>query len=190
MKINYTGQAAFSPAQQKKLDAKFAKLGKLLDRGGEKGAHVILTTERHLHRVEITVHYYDHPLVVLHSNADQLQAITGAIEKLEKQIVKSQAKWRDSKRRPAAKSKQEAPAPAVKSKPSAAPPARPAARKARPAPGKVFKVGNDGDAKPMTVDEAMIEIGENDYMVYRDAESERLHVLVKRRDGHFDLIES
>ncbi|MCC6363201.1 MAG: ribosome-associated translation inhibitor RaiA [Bryobacterales bacterium] len=193
MKINYTGQAAFSPAQQKKLDAKFAKLAKLLDRGGEKGAHVILTTERHLHRAEITVHYYDHPLAVLHSHADQLQAITGAIDKLEKQIVKSRAKWRDTKRRPAAKSKQEVAAPvaaAAKSKAAAPPAAKTAARKARPASSKVFKVGNDGAAKPMTVDEAILEIGEEDYMVYRDAESERLHVLVKRRDGHFDLIES
>jgi putative sigma-54 modulation protein len=193
MKINYTGQAAFSPAQQKKLDAKFGKLSKLLDRGGEKGAHVILTTERHLHRAEITVHYYDHPLVVLHSHADQLQAITGAIDKLEKQIVKSRAKWRDTKRRPAAKSKQTVAAPAAapaKSKAAAPPAAKPAARKARPVSGKVFKVSNGGAAKPMTVDEAMLEIGEEDYMVYRDAESERLHVLVKRRDGHFDLIES
>jgi putative sigma-54 modulation protein len=29
-----------------------------------------------------------------------------------------------------------------------------------------------------------------DYMVYRDAETDRVSVLVRRRDGHFDLVES
>jgi hypothetical protein len=43
----------------------------------------------------------------------------------------------------------------------------------------------------MTLEEAMLEMGENrDYLVYRDAERECLSVLVRRRDGHFDLIES
>jgi hypothetical protein len=29
-----------------------------------------------------------------------------------------------------------------------------------------------------------------DYMVYRDAGTDRVSVLVRRRDGHFDLVES
>ena len=42
----------------------------------------------------------------------------------------------------------------------------------------------------MTVDEAMLEMEENrDYVVYRDAEKQSVSVLVRRRDGHFDLIE-
>jgi hypothetical protein len=31
---------------------------------------------------------------------------------------------------------------------------------------------------------------DDDYVVYRDAEKECVSVLVRRRDGHFDLIES
>ncbi len=43
----------------------------------------------------------------------------------------------------------------------------------------------------MTVDEAMLEMdGKRDYLVYRDAQNESVSVLVRRRDGHFDLIES
>jgi putative sigma-54 modulation protein len=29
-----------------------------------------------------------------------------------------------------------------------------------------------------------------DYVVYRDAETDRVSVLVRRRDGHFDLVEA
>jgi hypothetical protein len=43
----------------------------------------------------------------------------------------------------------------------------------------------------MTLEEALLEMTKNDdYMVYRDAEKECVSVLVRRRDGHFDLIES
>ncbi|MBI3678878.1 MAG: HPF/RaiA family ribosome-associated protein [Acidobacteria bacterium] len=177
MKITYTGQAAFSPAQRRKLDAKFAKLSRLLDRRGEKEAHVILTTERHLHRAEITVHYYDHPLVGLVSSPDTLQAVMGAVEKLEKQILKLHEKWRDTKRTPAAKTwTAREPQPV---------------RTAGDAGGKrVYRVNHQSRRKPMTLDEAILDLDQGqDYTVYRDAETDRVHVLVKRRDGHFDLIE-
>ena len=43
----------------------------------------------------------------------------------------------------------------------------------------------------MTLDEALLEMEEDrDYLVYRDADKECVSVLVRRRDGHFDLIES
>ena len=43
----------------------------------------------------------------------------------------------------------------------------------------------------MTLDEALIEIEKGrDYLVYRDAETDRLSVLLRRRDGHFDLVEA
>jgi putative sigma-54 modulation protein len=56
-------------------------------------------------------------------------------------------------------------------------------------------VNGVGRRKPMTLDEALLEMEQNrDYLVYRDADRdpqrEGLSVLVRRRDGHFDLIES
>lgn len=197
MKITYTGQTAFSPPQQKKLDAKFAKLGKLLDRGGEKEAHVILTNQRHLNRAEITVRYYDHPLVSVGANADTLTAIYEAMDKVEKQIIRLRTKWRDTKRTPEAKSMLASGTPASKkavvkqeSKPKPKPKA--AAKPADDSDSKrIFKVNHKSQRKPMTVDEAVLEFDESrDYMVYRDADSDKLNVLVKRRDGNFDLIES
>lgn len=196
MKITYTGQAAFSPPQQKKLDAKFAKLGKLLDRGGEREAHVILTNQRHLNRAEITVRYYDHPLVGVGANSDTLTAINDALEKVEKQIIRLRTKWRDTKRTPEAKTKLASEAPVAKksaAKPEAKPKpkAKAAAKPVEDGDKRIFKVNHKSQRKPMTVDEAVLEFDESrDYMVYRDADSDKLNVLVKRRDGHYDLIES
>jgi hypothetical protein len=40
----------------------------------------------------------------------------------------------------------------------------------------------------MTLDEAMLVI-DDDYLVYRDANSNNLAVLLRRADGNFDLVE-
>ena len=101
MKITYTGrQVELAPAQLKKLEARFAKIGKLLDGKRECEAHVILSLERHLHHAEATVNYFNHQLVGLGSSTDLFTAIHSAAEKLEKQAVKARTKWRDTKRTP------------------------------------------------------------------------------------------
>src|SRR5947209_16291522 len=101
MKITYTGrQVELAPAQLKKLEAQFAKIGKLLDGKRECEAHVVLSLERHLHNAEATINYYDHQFVGLGSSADLFTAIHGAAEKLEKQAVKTRTKWRDNRRAP------------------------------------------------------------------------------------------
>ena len=43
----------------------------------------------------------------------------------------------------------------------------------------------------MTLDEALLEMDQDrDYVVYQDTGRKGVSVLVRRRDGHFDLIES
>jgi putative sigma-54 modulation protein len=42
----------------------------------------------------------------------------------------------------------------------------------------------------MTLDEALLQMDNRDYVVYRDAATDRVSVLLRRRDGHFDLIEA
>jgi len=102
MKVTYTGRDIdLSPAQSEKLTAEFEKVGKLLDNGmGEAGAHVVLSHERHLNNVEITVPYHNHELVGEGSDTDLFSAIHAAVGKLEKQAVRVREKWRDSKRSP------------------------------------------------------------------------------------------
>jgi len=183
MKITYTGrQVELAPAQLKKLEAQFGKTGKLLDGRRECEAHVILSLERHLHHAEATVNYYGHPLVGLGSSTDLFTAIHSAAEKLEKQAVKARTKWRDSKRTPhKAEAEVETEAP---------PAEEPANDQESESARRIHRVKVNG-RKPMTLEEAMLTIGANrDYLVYRDAETDRISVLVKRRDGDFDLVEA
>jgi putative sigma-54 modulation protein len=178
MRLTYTGrQEPFTPAQQKKLETRLAKLGKLLDsRGGEREAHVILTSERHLRRAEITIRIYDHPMVGVAAEADQFTALFQAIERLEKQVLKLRAKKRDTKREPK----------------QAWEPAAGAGPAVEEALGKrIFRVDEHAGQKPMTLEEAVLELDKSrDYVVFRDAETDRLSVLLRRRDGHFDLVEA
>jgi len=179
MKITYTGrQVELAPGQLKKIQAQFSKVGKLLDGREQTEAHVVLSLERHLHQAEITVNYHNHELVSIGSNVDLITAIHSAIEKLEKQSIKVRAKWRDTMRTPR---KQAAAAPP---EPAAEPEEQESAR-------RVNRINHHERRKPMTLEEALLQMEKGaDYMVYRDAETSRVAVLVRRRDGDFDLIEA
>jgi putative sigma-54 modulation protein len=185
MKITYTGrQVGLAPAQLKKLEERFAKTGKLLDGRRECEAHVVLSLERHLHQAEATVNYYNHPLVGVGSSTDLFTAIHSAAEKLEKQAVKARTKFRDNKRTPRKETAAETVA-AAGGQPGAETDAE--EEEAR----RIYRVDHHKKRKPMTLDEAVLEMDHGrDYLVYRDSETDHISVLVRRRDGHFDLIEA
>ena len=185
MKVAYRGKLdALVPAQRKKWEAKLAKLAKLVDGKEEKEIHVILASERHFQRAEITINYHDHPLVGVGTAPDLFVSMTSAVEKLEKQVRKVRAKWRETKRGPerSLKSKRleepvEIDTGALEQEPGAG--------------GQVFRANYRADQKPLTLEEALLAIEDGrDYLVYRDSETDRLSVLLRRRDGNFDLVEA
>jgi putative sigma-54 modulation protein len=203
MKISYTGKCEEIPIRQRtKLEARLQKLAKVVEQRGEKEAHVVLTKQRFLHKVEITVHAWDHALVGIATNGDIAVAAHEAFDRLEKQLLKLRARWRDTKRvrdkeadgeKASASLRAAAPAPiSNKAKPAKAvnhakvsTGAKKAARK------QVYRVNHSDGNKPMTLEEAMLEMeASQDYLVYRDAQTDRVTVLMRRSDGHFDLIES
>jgi len=195
MKINYTGRHdAVPPKQRAKLEAKLQKIGKLVERRGEREAHVIIAQERFLHKVEVTFNAWEHSFVGMGSDRDLEVAANTALDKLEKQIVKLRTKWRDTSRQ---KDKEAPPLPAIPEAPASearAKAGRVSMRSSAPAKAdrkKVFRVNHGDGSKPMTLEEAMLEMeASQDYMVYRDARTDRVTVLMRRPDGHFDLIES
>jgi putative sigma-54 modulation protein len=190
MKVSIKGiKQELSPKIQRKLDAKFAKVGKLLEKRGEQEAHVMVKTERHLHKVEITLPFYEHNLVGLGADADLPNALFEAIDKLETQAVKNRGRWREKKRRGDKEVPVKAAAPSKKPKtPELA--GVIASSKKKNGAQRIFRVNHSEDRKPMTLDEAVLEMEkEQEYMVYRDAGNDRVSVLVRRKDGHFDLIE-
>jgi len=182
MKITYTGrQVELKPAQLKKLETQFSKTGKLLDGKRECETHVILSLERHLHNAEAKVTYYGQQLVGVGSDPDLFSAIHAAAEKLAKQAVKARTKWRDTKRAPRDEEPETAPEEIAVAKP---------AKAVKPPKPQVNRITDHETNKPMTVDEAILAMDKTrDYLVYRDAKTARISVLLRRRDGHFDLVE-
>jgi putative sigma-54 modulation protein len=187
MNITYTGKPrSFYPAQFQKIEARFGKLSKLLDGRGERQAHVILSEKRSVHKAEITVNYMDNSLVAMGSDADQFTAMAQALEKLEKQVVKLRERRRNGKKGAAA---------AGWDKPlqklTAVEPESPVAVNGTGTRKRVYRVDPTSDKKPMTLDEAILELEKDgDYVVFQDPARDRVSVLLRRPDGHFDLVES
>lgn len=183
MKITYTGrQVELKPAQQKKLEEQFAKIGKLLDGKRETEVHVVLSLERRLNSAEATINFFGHQIAGCGSSPDLFTAIHGAAEKLGKQVMKARTKWRDTKRTPRKAGES---APEAGTAEAAEPDAEPEQARSY----LVHHVNHHERRKPMTLDEALIEIDGLDYLVYRDAQSDAVNVLIRRRDGNFDLVE-
>lgn len=185
MNISYVGKRPdLTPDQQRKLDAKWDKIAKLIEWKGQREAHVVITSERHITNVEITCNFYDHSLVGVGSSGDYFTAACTALDKLEKQALKVRTKFRDTKRAPKDKS--------LDGTPEAG--ASAASQESEPIEAeshvRIYRVNHHEQRKPMTLDEAMIEIDQRPYIVYRDADKDCIAVLIRRTDGHFDLVEA
>lgn len=202
MKLIVSGKTReFTPEVQEKFSSKLAKLSKLIERRGEREAHVMHHMERHLHKVEVVMNLYDHQVAVKGSNSDLDSALIDAAVKLEKQVVKMRTKWRTTHRdAKGVRTSKENGALRTTAPASRVPAAAPKLLKAQAVKNglngngskpKIFKVNYDEDRKPMTMEEALMEMesGQN-YTVFRNSQAKCLSVLVRRGDGNFDLIES
>lgn len=193
MKLIYSGKTKeFTPELEEKVAAKLGKLGKLVERRGEREIHLTHQQQRNLHKIEVMLNFYDNALAGEGVDVDLPTAINQAFENVEKQLLKVRARWRDTHRdakgvRSTKESWDEA-APAEG--PEQAKGAKSPANGSSPKP-KIFRVNHNDGHKPMTVEEAVLEMGPTtDYVVYRDSDRDCLSVLVRRPDGNFDLIES
>jgi putative sigma-54 modulation protein len=203
MKVSYKGIKSGLPANlQEKLDNRFAKLSKLVDGRGEKQAHVVVTSERHLHKAEITLHVHNHQLVGIASDSDVFKAMSAALDRIEKQAAKEGAKWRETTRRSdsmkvvSAKEVQpDAPKPVPSGKiatgKAVAGSNGRARRIAASSDPRIFRPDHHERGKPITLEEALLAMEDGrDYMAYRDADKQAVCMLIRRRDGHYDLIET
>jgi putative sigma-54 modulation protein len=186
MNVSYKGiKKELSLQQKEKLQVKFAKISKLLEKRGEREAHVVVTSQNHLHKAEISMVFHGHPLVSICSDTDVFTALHAALDKLEKQAVKNCEKYRAKARRSANGAKE-----ADKVDDKAEVVGVVASSEKAKIPQKIFRVNHLDERKPMTIEEAVLEMGKkNDYVVFRD-DNERVSVLIRRKDGHFDLVEA
>ena len=176
MRVHYTGvPSGLTPVMQKQIQARLTRIGKILDKKGEKEGHVILKDSGRLRQAEITVNHHHHSFVGKASAKDDFGALAAAIDKLEKQILKQESKWRTQTRATSA-AKSVAPAPIEQ---------EPASQEIR-----VFRNTVKNNRKPMTVDEAMLALtNKHNYLTFHDADSGNPSIIVRRMDGNFDLIE-
>lgn len=201
MRITFTGkQDKLAPTQERKLATAFARVSKLIERNGEKAAQVALSSQRHRQIAEVRLNFYDQTMIGEGTGSDQFSALMEAVENVERQALKNREKWRDAKREtPARKARttgEAQPEPLEVEAPKDAKPAKTAKAPKKkqtgksPKPAQVVQASEDG-SKPMTVDEAMmaLESGQ-DYIAYRDSETDRVRVLIRRRDGKIDLVEA
>ena len=176
MKFEYTGRHVdVSPAIRRHVEDHFKKLDHIFN-GTPLRTHVIIEVEKNRKIGEIIVYWRDHTLTAKDTNADMYMALTRAMAKIEKQAVKLKKKIIDRKQSGRSTSRI-APEPDGHLEAIPRPPRIVAARR--------YSV------KPMTAEEAALRLSDqpDQFLVFRDADTSRLGVLYKRKDGNYGLIE-
>jgi ribosome hibernation promoting factor len=173
MKIEFTGRQTEVPNVVRLLaERKLAKLRRLLP--GITRAHVTVTADKHRQIAEVSVHSKKVELEAEGRSNDAELSVSDAMDKLLRQAQRYVGKRRGAKR-------------------GESPRISAAASEVRGKADRVPRVVRSRrfPAKPMTVDEAAIEVWsrEEGFLVFRDARTERVSVLYRRKDGNLGLIE-
>lgn len=174
MKLEYTGRHTnVTPAIRSHVKDHFKKLDHLFENSHAR-AHVIIDVEKNRQKAEVLVQLRDHTLTAKHTDGDMYQALTRAIEKIEAQAVKLKTKIAQRKGRPRL---------AALAPGSSGVEAQP--RGPRIIAARRYAI------KPMTPEEAAMHLGAatDQFLVFRDSDTDRLGVLYKRTDGNYGLIE-
>jgi len=176
MNFEYTGRhVEVSPGIRRHVEDHFKKLDHIFN-GTPLRTHVVIEVEKNRQIGEIIVYWRDHTLTAKDTNADMYMALTRAMAKIEKQAVKLKKKIIDRKQSGRSTARI-APDPDGNLEATPRPPRIIAARR--------YSV------KPMTAEEAALRLSEetDQFLVFRDADTSRLGVLYKRKDGNYGLIE-
>jgi len=186
MRLELTGRhVAITPALRRLVDAKLAKLERMLNDSAV-SAQAVLTREKYRHRAEITLHARGEKFLHGVGNSFAWEAsLSQAIEKITQQAQKVKGKWQERKRR----GRRGAVAGIEPLETAAAAPrARP---RVRPRMPRIFRASRQ-PIKAMSVADAAREvdvIGDG-IVVFRDAETAAISVLYRRRNGELTLVET
>ena len=104
MNVEYTGrQFEITPTTRKQVEGGLEKIQKFL--GSNFETHVILSVAKRRHIAEITIAVRNHPPIVGLCEAPEMSAaIGGALDKIERQSVKNNTRWKSKKRQARKKS--------------------------------------------------------------------------------------
>jgi len=175
MQIDFTGrQLEITPELRQYTQERLRKLTRIVRDGYD--VHVILTAERHRRIAEVTLKFRDRALVAVHETNDARASIGGALDKVERQVVRYLERRRTRKRRPR---------PTTTILLNVLGKERVDHRELRILETERIPI------KPMTIEEAMdaVEQSGSGAVVFRNLHSQRVNVVYRRPDGRLGLIE-
>jgi ribosome hibernation promoting factor len=173
MKFEYTGRhMEVTPALRSHVETHFDRIDHLFS-GNNAQAHVIIEVEKGRHRSEIVVNWRKEVLTANSTFSDMYQSLTKTIDKIEKQASRLKNKIIDKHHK------------AIKVTTVEEPNAEIA-----PASPKIISEKNNM-VKPLTDEEAVLNLNaqERTFLIFRNADNERISVIYKRSDGNYGLIQ-
>lgn len=175
MRVDITGRHLdITPGLRQLIDKSLARMERLLnDRAVS--ATVVLTKEKYRHQTELVVHAKgDHILSGVGEGNTWPLSIRKAAAKIEHQAQKLKSRWTEGKRQRQNNRSAGAAAP------------EPQTRARRVVRANRYAV------KPMSIDDATLRLDAvpETFVVYRNADTDAISVLFRRKDGNLGLIEA
>jgi len=163
-------------ALKRYAEEKIARLQKFVDQ--ITSVHVVLSVEKHRQIAEVTLHVREHTIRGEESSADLYSAIDLVADKIERQILRYKEKVVDHSGRGAgrSRSKEELVSTEAESFLEEGP--------------SIVKTKSFA-IKPLHPDEAAVHMDllSHNFFVFRNAQTQEVNVLYRRRDGDYGLIE-
>ncbi len=169
-----------TPAIQEYLEQKLQKLKKYFPHVID--IHVVLFTQKYNQVVEITIKANRFTVHGIEKTNDLYASIDKVIEKLDKQLRKHKERLTKVHKRKSRKEKER------EFNLNISVFDREEIEEIHPSPTVIHT--RQFPAKPMTVDEAALQMDLNghEFLVYRDFQSNQINVIYRRSDGHYGLI--
>lgn len=180
MRLELTGRhVSISSTLRRLVQQQLARLDRVLNDSAI-SCQTVLTQEKYRHHVEITLHARGERFMHGVGTArDWETSIREAAEKIEVQVRKQKGKWKERKRRGVSAKA------VLPSAPGATPVPAEEPQQIRIIRARRYAV------KPMSVDEAALEVaeGRDAFIVFRNAVTDAVNVIFRRPDGNLGLIE-
>jgi putative sigma-54 modulation protein len=172
MRLDITGRHVdVTTALRQLIEKRLARLERVLNDAAV-SAIITLTREKYRLRTEIAVHTRgDHVLRGNGESSGWAVSVRQATDKIEQQAQTLKGKWNDRKRKGARTARQAS------------------TEAAQTGPARVVRARYP--VKPMSIDDAALRLdGSKDtFVVFRNADTEAVSILYRRRDGNLALIE-
>jgi putative sigma-54 modulation protein len=155
---------------------RFEKLGRFIHKADNVEMTVVLTVDKFRHKADVLLSGDGVSLSAVEQSADMYATVDMVLDKLQAQLKKHMERLKEKRR--------------TGREETAVPGATPAAPEAGQAAGPVI-VEEHVEPKPMFAEEAAMQLEQRDdvVLIFLNADTERVNVLYRRKQGGFGLID-